>query len=148
MSSRDAMKRSSGLLCLTTALFITSCATTPPAPTPEQRFKSADTNGDGKVTRAEYDTHQIGEIFARFDTNKDSVITEKEYLAKGGTAERFRAIDTSGSGKVSLQEAMASAGGVRKTLDAPFKEADANKDGSVTLQEFLTARQEALDYVR
>lgn len=142
------MKRFSALPCLAAAIFITGCATTPPAPTPTERFKSADTNGDGKVTRAEYDTHQIGEMFARFDADKDSVITEKEYLAKGGTIERFRAIDTSGSGKISLQEATTSASGVRKTLDAPFKEADANKDGSVTLQEFLTARQEALDYVR
>ncbi|RYD39036.1 MAG: hypothetical protein EOP83_37460, partial [Verrucomicrobiaceae bacterium] len=54
---------------------------------------------------------------------------------------------TSGSGKITLQEARASAG-VRKTLDAPFKEADANGDGVVTLAEFTAARAKALDYVR
>ena len=147
MSSRDAMKRSSGLPCLAAALFVTSCATTPPAQTLEERFKSADANGDGFVTRAEYDSHQIGEMFARFDENKDSVITEKEFLDNGGTAEGFRKINTSGTGKITLAEANASAG-VRKSLDAPFQEADVNRNGKVTLAEFVAARKEALDYVR
>ncbi len=147
MSSRDAMKRSSGLLSLASALFITGCATTPPAQTLEERFKSADANGDGFVTRAEYDSHQISEMFARFDENKDSVITEKEFLANGGTAEGFRKINTSGTGKITLAEAKASPG-VRKSLDAPFQEADVNRNGKVTLAEFVAARKEALDYVR
>ena len=38
--------------------------------------------------------------------------------------------------------------GVKKTLDAPFKEADANGDRQVTLVEFQAARAKALDYVR
>jgi len=141
------MKRSSALPFLAAALFVTSCATTPPAPTLEERFKSADANGDGMVTRAEYDSHNIGEMFARFDENKDSVITEKEFVDNGGTAEGFRKINTSGSGKITLAEANASAG-VRKTLDAPFKEADVNRDGKVSLAEFLAARKSALEYVR
>jgi Ca2+-binding EF-hand superfamily protein len=147
LSSRDAMKHLSALPCLAAALFITGCATTPPAPTPEESFKKTDLNGDGKVSRAEYDSHMIGEMFARFDTNKDSVITEKEFLDNGGTAEGFRKINTSGSGKITLEEAKASAG-IRKTLDAPFKEADVNRDGHVSLAEFLAARKSALDYVR
>lgn len=141
------MKRSSGLLCLLAVLAAASCSTTPPAPTPEQSFKRADLDGNGVVSRQEYDAHQIGQMFERFDTDKDSVITEKEFLANGGTAEGFRKINTSGSGKITLQEARASAG-VRKSLDAPFKEADVNRDGKVTLAEFLTAREKALDYVR
>ena len=141
------MKRSSGLLCLAAALFITGCATTPPAQTLEERFKSADANGDGIVTRAEYDAHQIGEMFARFDTNKDSAISEKEFLDNGGTAAGFRKINTSGSGSITLQEAKASAG-VRKSLDAPFKEADKNGNGQVSLEEFLAYRKDAFDYVR
>ncbi len=141
------MKRVSGLLALAAALSFTGCVTTPPTPTAEESFKSADLNSDGKVSRPEYDSHQIGEMFARFDGNKDSAITEKEFLDNGGTAEGFRKIDTSGSGKLSLQEAKASAG-VRKTLDAPFKEADVNRDGKVSLEEFRTARAKTLDYVR
>jgi hypothetical protein len=147
LSSSEAMKRVSGLLALAAALSFTGCVTPPPTPTPEDSFKSADLNRDGKVSRAEYDSHQIGEMFARFDANKDSAITKKEFLDNGGTAEGFGKIDTSGSGKISLQEAKASAG-VRKTLDAPFNEADVNRDGKVSLEEFRTARAKTLDYVR
>ena len=147
LSSGSSMKSLSGLLSVAAVLSFTGCATTPPVPTPEARFKSADANGDGVVTRAEYDSHQIGEMFARFDTNKDSVITEKEFLDNGGTAEGFRKINTSGSGKITLEEAQASAA-VRKSLDAPFQEADLNRDGKVSLAEFLAARKSALDYVR
>lgn len=141
------MKHLSALPFLAAALFITGCATTPPAPTPEQRFKSADTNGDGVVTRAEYDSHQITEMFVRFSGSEDSVITEKQFIDNGGTAEGFRKINTSGSGKITLEEAKASPV-VRKSLDAPFKEADANGDGKVSLAEFLIARKNALEYVR
>jgi Ca2+-binding EF-hand superfamily protein len=141
------MKRISGLPYLAIALFVTNCATKPSAPTPEQSFKSADLNGDGKVSRSEYDSHQIGEMFARFDGNKDSAISEKEFLDNGGTAQGFRKINTSGSGSITLQEAKASAG-VRKSLDAPFKEADKNGNGQVSIEEFLAYRKDAFDYVR
>jgi len=142
------MKCVSGLLCLAAALSFSSCASkSSSTPSVESSFKSADLDGNGKVSRSEYDSHLIGEMFARFDTNKDSVITEKEFLANGGTKEGFHKINASGSGKITLQEARSSAG-VKKTLDAPFKEADANGDGQVTLAEFTAARAKALDYVR
>lgn len=89
----------------------------------------------------------IGEMFVRFDKNQDSVITQKEFLDNGGTAEGFRKINASGTGKITLVEAEASTG-VRKTLDAPFEEADANRDVRVSLAEFLASRKNALDYVR
>lgn len=141
------MKRVSGLVSLVAALSFTACVSSPPAPTPEQAFKKADADGNGKVSRTEYDSYMIGDQFARFDTNKDSGITEQELLANGGSAEGFKIINTSGSGKITLEEAKASAR-VRKNLDAPFKEADANRDGGVTLAEFLVARKNTLDYVR
>lgn len=141
------MKHLAGFLLLASAFSFTACVNTPAAPTPENAFRSADKNGDGKVSRAEYDAHQITEMFVRFDTNKDSVITEKEFVDNGGSVEGFRKINASGTGKITLEEAKASAR-VRKGLDAPFKEADTNGDGSVTMQEFLTARRNAIDYVR
>ena len=94
------MKCVSGLLCLAAALSFTGCATKSSTPSVEASFKSADLDGDGKVSRPEYDSHLIGEMFARFDGNKDSVITEKEFLANGGTKEGFPKINTSGSGKI------------------------------------------------
>lgn len=147
-SSLAVMTHPSNLLILVAVFAFPACVTTPPPPpTPEQSFKLADTNGDGKVSRAEYDAHQIGQMFARFDTNKDDVITEAEFLANGGTVEGFRRVNTSGTGKATLAEAKASPG-VRKTLDAPFIEADANRDGSVSLSEFLTYRTNLLSYVQ
>jgi len=142
------MKCVSGLLCLAAALSFTSCASkNSSTPSVEGAFKSADLDGNGKVSRPEYDSHLIGEMFARFDENKDSTITEKEFVANGGTKEGFYKINTSGSGKMTLQEARASSG-VKKTLNGPFKEADANGDGQVTLEEFRNAREKALDAVR
>jgi Ca2+-binding EF-hand superfamily protein len=145
-SKSKTMKHISGLPPLATLLFITGCATAPPSPTPEQSFKAADRNGDGKVSRTEYDAYMIGEMFTRFDRNHDSVLTEKEFLGNGGTAEGFRRINTSGSGKITLVEAKASAG-VRKSLEAPFREADANRDGSVSFAEFVAYRETASDFV-
>lgn len=147
LSYFQVMKHFAKLLFFAAAFSFTGCVTTPTKPTPQDSFKSADSDGNGKVSRAEFDAHQIGEMFARYDTNNDSVITEREFLNNGGSAEGFRKINTSGTGKITLDEAKASPR-VRKSLDATFKEADANGDGSVTMQEFLTARKNALDYVR
>lgn len=141
------MKLSTIFLFPAATLLFAACATTPQAPTPEQAFQRADLDGNGMVSRAEYDSYTIGEMFALFDTNKDSVITEKEFLDNGGTAESFRKINTSGSGKLTLAEAKASAG-VRKTLDAPFREADTSRDGQVSKAELAAYRKNALDYVR
>lgn len=141
------MKRTFSLLTVAFAVLSSSCATKPAAPTPEESFKSADLDGNGKVSRSEYDSHQISEMFARFDENKDSAISEKEFLDNGGTAAGFRKINASGSGSITLQEARASTG-VRKSLDAPFKEADKNGNGQVSMEEFLAYRKNAFDYVR
>ncbi|MCW1887085.1 EF-hand domain-containing protein [Luteolibacter flavescens] len=145
------MKPVSALLCLAAALVSTSCFTGKSAQastvTPEQSFKAADLDGDGKVSRAEYDSYLIGEMFARYDKDKDSVITEKEFVSNGGTKEGFYKVNTSGTGKITLHEARSSAA-VKKTLAAPFKEADTNGDGQVTLAEFRISREKTLDYVR
>jgi len=141
------MKSSAILLFPAATILFTACVTTPKAPTPEQAFQRADLDGSGMVSRAEYDSYMIGEMFARFDGNKDSVITEKEFLDNGGTAEGFRKINASGSGKITLAEAKASAA-VRKTLDAPFSEADTSRDGQISMAELAAYRKNALDYVR
>jgi Ca2+-binding EF-hand superfamily protein len=141
------MKFISLITLFAAAIAVTSCVIRSTVPTPQQSFEKADTDGDGTVSRSEYDSHMLGEMFVRFDKNQDSVITREEFLENGGTTEGFRRINTSGSGKITLAEANASAA-VRKSLDAPFKEADANRDGQVSLAEFLSYRKNALDYVR
>jgi len=115
-------------------LLLASCATTPHS-TPEQRFKMADKNGNGMVSRTEATNLIIAEAFAMYDTDKDGFVTEKEFVASGGTAEKFRKVNKSGSGKISLVEAQASPL-VFNTFVVAVDEADANKDGQVTLEEY------------
>lgn len=127
------------------ALLIASCASTS-TPTPEQAFKSADRNGDGTVGRTEAVNLTVANAFKNYDANRDGFVDEGEFLASGGTTENFKKINTSGSGKISLAEAQSSPL-VFNTFAVTFDEADANKDGKVTLaeyQDYLAQRDAAV----
>lgn len=127
------------------ALLLASCATTP-TQTPEQKFQTADKNGDGSVSRVEATHLMIADAFAMYDSNRDGFVSEAEFVASGGKAANFRKLNPSGSGKVSLQEAQASPA-VSKIFAVSFDEADANKDGKVTFaeyQNYLKARDAAV----
>jgi len=115
-------------------VMLAGCATTP-APTPEQKFKQADKDGNGLVSRKEASSMIIANAFAMYDTNRDGVVTEGEFVASGGTPENFRKVNKTGSGKISLAEAQASPL-VFNTFGVSFNEADTNKDGQVTLAEY------------
>jgi Ca2+-binding EF-hand superfamily protein len=85
------------------------------APRLQRGFALLDANGNGRVTRAEYDAfskrladRRMARIFGRWDTNRD--------------------------GRISPEER-------QKSLDARFMRLDANRDGKVTLQEFGVARE-------
>lgn len=125
------------------ALLLASCATTTNL-TPEQRFKKADTNGNGMVSRSEAANMIIVEAFSMYDADKNGFVTEKEFVASGGTPENFRKVNKSGSGKISLAEAQASPL-VFDTFVVAVDESDANKDGQVTLAEYKAylARRDA-----
>jgi Ca2+-binding EF-hand superfamily protein len=122
------------ILTLFPVLFLASCATTS-TPTPEQKFKHADKDGNGSVSRTEATDLIIADAFAMYDANSDGMVTEGEFMASGGTPENFRKVNTSGSGKVSLPEAQANPL-VFNIFAVSFNEADANKDGQVTLAEY------------
>jgi len=109
----------------------------PPGPGPggpaaaaafRQRVLAMDKNDDGKVSKEEF-TGQPG-LFARFDANKDGVLSRDELPggeAVAGGGERFRAMDKNGDGKLSRDE-----------FAGPpqvFDRFDANKDGFLTMQE-------------
>ena len=79
-----------------------SCASTSD-PSPEQRFKKADQNGDSVVSRQEATDLIIGDAFKMFDSNGDGMIDEAEYTASGGTAEIFRKYNKSGSEGITLE---------------------------------------------
>ena len=116
-------------------LLLAACATSTD-PTPEQNFKRADKNGDGLVSREEATDLMIGDAFARFDTNGDGYVDEQEYVQNGGTAEKFREINRSGTGKLTLEEARTSPQ-VSEHMAIPFDEADVNGNGAIAYDEYL-----------
>jgi Ca2+-binding EF-hand superfamily protein len=134
-------------VCLIGVLALGGCATAPQRPSVEALFKKADASGDGRVSRAEYEDFMIEEMFAQYDKNGDGFVTEAEFLADGGTVKTFREINVSGTGKITLVEARASKV-IRQRLAAPFIEADVNRNGFVTWEEFQAARARTKAYVR
>jgi Ca2+-binding EF-hand superfamily protein len=115
-------------------LMLAGCAT-PSTSSPEQKFKQADKDGNGMVSRKEATSLIIANAFASYDANSDGFVSEAEFVASGGTPENFRKVNKSGSGKVSLAEAQASPL-VFNTFVVSFNEADTNKDGQVTMAEY------------
>jgi hypothetical protein len=96
---------------------------------PVQRIMSADLDGDGKVTRAEYVKSQ----FDRMDRNKDGVIDAKDFAEMPAEMadrmkDRVMRADANGDGKVTMEEYAASAGRM-------FDRFDTNHDGVITKDE-------------
>lgn len=117
-------------------LLLASCASTS-TPTTIQKFNKADKDGSGAVSRSEATSLIIADAFALYDIDGDGFVSEKEFLASGGKPENFRKINKSGTGKITLAEAQSSPL-VFNTFVVAFDEADANKDGQVTLAEYQT----------
>lgn len=126
-------------------LLLASCASTSTL-SPEQKFKKADKDSSGSVSRSEATNLIIADAFSMYDADGDGFVTEKEFVASGGTPENFRKVNKSGSGRISLTEAQSSPL-VFNTFVVGFDEADTNKDGQVTLteyQSYLTLRDAAV----
>ena len=121
-----------------------SCATTPTRSS-SKIFQQADGNGDGSVSRQESTELMISNAFKMYDSDGDNFVDEAEFTASGGTAENFRKINKSGSGKITLEEAKSSKR-VFNTFVVSFDEADTNKDGLVSYEEYVSyiARRDAV----
>lgn len=80
-------------------------------------FKKADANGDGSISKAEFDAATplpqappatADPAMAQFDTNKDGTITKAEF--EGPTLANFSQLDTNKDGTLSVAEQQAAAG--------------------------------------
>lgn len=119
----------------------------------QARFKAVDANGDGNIEKAEVDaanvraaqraeanlTQRIEQEFAQIDTNKDKQISLAEYKAAAPQAKpvpgdaAIARMDTNKDKKISFAEFIA----------APmrgFDQIDANRDGTVSVEEQMKAR--------
>jgi Ca2+-binding EF-hand superfamily protein len=125
---------------------LAGCATTSD-PTPQQKFQMADVNKDQLVSRQEATDLIIGNSFDMFDTNGDGVVDEQEYIASGGTAENFRKVNTSGSGKITKLEAQTNPL-IVENFAVSFDEADTNGSGTVSYDEYLDYLERLEEAVR
>jgi len=111
-------------------------------------FKSVDTNGDGAISKSEfndyYEKHN-NKHFTELDANKDSKITPDELQGShrqgmaqhDGTShlrKRFSAADANHDGGLDKSEASA-----MPMLTTYFVQVDSNHDGKVTQQEYFDA---------
>lgn len=87
------------------------------------------------VSRVEATNLIIANAFDMYDADGDGFVTEREFVASGGTPENFRKVNKSGNGKISLAEAQGNPL-VFNTFAVSFHEADTNKDGQVTFAEY------------
>lgn len=142
------MKLALPTVLLASSLFLGACATREAAPTSvEALFVAADVERDGKVSRDEFVDFLIEDAFVRYDRNGDGYVDLVEAEAVGAPAAAFQKLNRSGSGKVTLAEAKASPA-IRARMAVPFDEADVNKSGFVTLEEFRAWKLRAQPYVR
>ena len=120
-----------------------------------ERFKKADTNNDGAISKAEADAagmKGLSKNFDKLDANKDGKVTRDEMKAgrEAGKGERkdggkgegkggglFKKADTNSDGTISKAEADAAG---MKRVSANFDKIDANKDGKITQDEMKAAR--------
>ena len=102
-----------------------------------QMFNRADTDKDGKITKAEFDAARNAR-FAGIDANGDGTLEISELRAWGRAwpsrfrDARFKALDGDSNGKIGVEEYVAQ----RKAM---FAMIDANKDGTVDKAEFDAA---------
>jgi Ca2+-binding EF-hand superfamily protein len=111
-------------------------------------FSKADTNGDGKLSRAEVEK-AMPHLLAKFDSidiNKDGQLSREELRAwrkahkgerQAKAAERFKHADKDGDGAISRAEAEKFAPRLAKKFDL----IDSNKDGKLTQDELRAYRE-------
>ncbi len=133
-------------LAVLTGLSLAGCAAPGSAPPTQgyaaevdSRFRQLDTDGDGKVTRAEFNAGFADRLFSIYNRQKDGVITKQEWDAveranESRTESSFRALDRNHDGKLTRAELTS---GPRRdaVVNRLFDRIDANHDGTISLVE-------------
>ena len=143
------MKTSLSRCLVAVALFAgNAMAGSPPtsdAPRDEMR---ADTDHDGRVSRAEYDaaaSQRRSDWFDKLDLDKDGYITQEEMRQaretrrsnmRGHMEERFKEADANGDGQLSLDEVQAK----MPRLATRFTDLDKDKNGLLSKDELAQGR--------
>lgn len=105
-------------------------------------FKRMDANGDGLVSRAEFDEFNARR-FKELDADNDGKVTREEMDARVNKAmkyglrhfeERFSSADTNHDGVLDRVEAQA-----MPVMEVFFDKVDTNHDGKVTREEYFAA---------
>lgn len=108
----------------------------------EMMFKKMDANGDGAVSKAEFNAFNA-KRFKEMDANGDGKVTREEMdvrvnqVMRNGLKhldDRFAAADTNHDGVLDREEAKA-----MPVMLVYFDEVDTNHDGKVTREEYLAA---------
>src|SRR4051812_3212435 len=123
------------VIAATVALSLTSCKSTE-SHNEVDRFATADSNGDGKLTPNEASDYFISTVFAGRDANHDGKLTWDEWNVPGSgrTRKQFDAADTDKDGSLSRDEATVY-GRKAHLYQKEFHQADTNHDGYVTRDE-------------
>ncbi|MGH9426265.1 MAG: EF-hand domain-containing protein [Terriglobia bacterium] len=104
-------------------------------PNAEQRWKKLDQDGDGRISRSEWQRNE--QAFDRMDADKNGFLTKEELRAaarefRGKRRDGLRKMDTDADGNISQSE--------WKCQEQMFNELDANHDGMLSRDELREAR--------
>jgi Ca2+-binding EF-hand superfamily protein len=142
------MKQVAILAALGLAAAATLTFAAPEGASGAERFKKADVDGNGMLSRQEAAAlPRIAEHFNEIDTNKDNQISAEELRAfhdkvRGQRGQKHGAmlkkLDTDGDGRISLQEAKAA-----PRLAEHFSAIDTNGDGFLSADELKAAREKS-----
>lgn len=105
--------------------------------TVDAKYRNMDTDGDGKVSRAEFASYDQ-QRFAKLDANGDGVLSLSELSTDDGdrdAADKFKKLDTDGDGKLSATEQKAG-------CDAKFTTIDTDGDGYISQSEMMAAHKD------
>jgi hypothetical protein len=111
--------------------------TAPAAPLPPARHMHSRVMSDKVMTRDEAVNH-VRKMFARFDTNRDGVVTREE--ADALHQKMVGSVAAAGD----MQSRLAGPGIMKGDRNAVFDRLDTNHDGTISRQEFTSAQPQAM----